>query len=201
MNWVTSINQHFQQKPYARLLIIFSTISLSVSGIVYACGWSGEYDLNYSSFSPEAFVAEEYSPMFYTEYTAFYEVNDEKAYDFSTEVHLEWKQYFKNEIKESDLKKLLFNTNLNGLDSLSKFLKKSINFPPEALPNLKGIPIKKRNAFLNYLVLAKKAEKYASWDGRGGWSYERTAASIPTGLDQEIEKMLRKSKDPFIKQR
>ncbi len=139
--------------------------------------------------------------MFYTEYTAFYNVNNEKTYDFSAEVILEWKQYFKNEIKESDLEKLLFNTSLNGLDSVVKSLKKTSNPLPKNMPNLKGIPVKRRNAFLNYLTLAKKAEKYASWEGRGGWSYERAAFSIPIGLDQEIEQMLQKSKDPFIKQR
>lgn len=206
MNLATSTFQHLKQKISKKFLIIFSLCSLSIGGAVWACSDYG-FDYEYSSFSPEAFVAKDYTPFFYTEYVAYYNGGYGSVYERNTEryndqVITDWYKYFDQKIDTTALKYLLLKASSKGIDSVYNNYRGVISNLPNPMPQLSALKLNKNkvNAFFDYLLLAKSAEGFAATDISYSWEPQPKVAA-PSDLEEPLLKSFNKTKDKFIKQR
>ncbi|WP_316746020.1 hypothetical protein [Pedobacter gandavensis] len=190
-----------------KFLIILGLSTLSLAGVVWACADYG-YDDDYSSFSPEAFVAKEYTPFFYSDFSAYYVKdynydNDNSNTRFNDQIVKEWSDYFGQKLSKTDLQYLLLRASEKGIDSVYQNYKGKLEVLPDSLPQLRKLKINKKqlNAFFDYLSLAKKSETYAA--GYKSYYYwdEKQEFSAPEAFEADLLLALKKAKDPFIKQR
>ncbi|WGQ08422.1 hypothetical protein QG516_17955 [Pedobacter gandavensis] len=204
LNSATKLLKQYLPKKFLTLLGI-STVSLA--GVVWACADYG-YDDDYSSFSPESFVAKEYTPFFYSGFSAYYgqdyNYNDDNSNTrFNQQIVEEWYDYFGQKLSKADLQYLLLRASEKGIDSVYQNYKGKIAVLPDSLPQLKKLKINKKQltAFFDYLDLAKKSETYAaSYKSYYYWD-EKQEFSVPKAFEMELLLALKKAKDPFIKQR
>lgn len=187
-----------------KLLLTFSISMLSIGGIVWACG-GGDYDENdYSSFSPEAFVDHQYSPFFYSSYSTYYGyIMDDSNVRYNESIVEEWNTYFDQKLDKTDLKILLLNTTLKGIDSVSKFASGQQNALPPNLTALKLSKIGKSRmeGFLAYLLLAKECESFAVNDVRYSWDEKVAVVPPAVELNAKLLNAFKECKDIFIKER
>lgn len=190
------------KKISKKFLLIFSCCLLSVAGVVWACA-DGDYDDgSYSNFSPEAFVAPQYSPFFYTSSVHYYgEVNDNSNTRYNTIVAEEWRNYLKNKISKKDLNTMLFKSTDGAIDSLYNYYKGKTNIRPSDLPDLRSSSGEKEtDAFLNYLKLAKACEHFAVREVNY-WDDPKPAVTVSAETGASLLKAFNSTSDQFIKQR
>jgi hypothetical protein len=204
MNLAISIYQHLKQRISKKFLLIFSVFGLSAGGIVWACSDYG-FDYEYSSFSPEAFVAKEYTPFFYTEYISYYGdyyYSENSTSRYNDVIVNEWYGYFNDKLDKKSLEYLLTKATTKGVDSVYNHIKGKIAVLPDGMPPLKTLKLdkKKVNAFFDYLLLAKSTEVFAATDVTYSWE-PQPEIDAPAALEEQILKQLKRAKDPFIKQR
>ena len=113
MNYITLINQSLKLRRSIKFLLIFSTLSLAVGGVVWACSWE-EDDSGPSMFTPEAFVSKEYTPFFYDSHDWYYpgtrvEIEDNNN-RFNEQVVSEWDNYLDHQLSKSALEYLLLHS-------------------------------------------------------------------------------------------
>ncbi|SHF47524.1 hypothetical protein [Pedobacter caeni] len=192
----------FSKKYIKKFLLIFSLCLLSVTGVVWACS-DGDYDdSEYSNFSPESFVATQYSPFFYTSYYHYYgSADDDNNARYNAVVTAEWNTYLKSNI---DLKSLLFKSDFPQIDSVLRYFKGKIKVLPKGIPDVKSAEVNQKlmGNFLAYLQLAKLCEIFAVknvnyWEE----SDQKNAMSIPTGVLNDLARGFNAAPDQFIKQR
>ena len=189
------IYQHLKQKPLIKFLLVFSTITLAVAGVVWACADAGEED--YSAFSPEYFVAKEYSPFFYDSETTYYDAYDIDYADdsnirYNNMVVDEWYTYLKHRLTRASIKSLLFTTSYNGIDS--------IYHRPGNSDFFRMLDKQQSDQFFSYLLLAKSCEKFTVRDQSAYWD-KPAPVQVPAELEATISAALKASADPFIKER
>lgn len=187
-----------------KFLLIFSVCSVAIAGIVYACGDGGWDDQDYSSFAPQAFVSEDYSPFFYTSWTTLYINGSSSNSRYNESIVTEWQQWFKNKIDSATLNALLLRSSELRVDSAALYVKGKIKILPEGLPQLKQFKSDKKKAglFFNYLQIAKAAESYAVGPGEFSWyAPEKQDRQISAELEQRLLTAMKKEKDPFIRER
>lgn len=207
MKLLNSTTQLLKQYLPKKFLIVLGLSSISLAGVVWACADYG-YDDDYSSFSPEAFVAKEYTPFFYSDFSAYYtkdyNYNDDNSNTrFNEQILKEWYDYFGQKLNKTDLQYLLLRASQKGIDSVYQNYKGTIEILPDSLPQLRKLKINKKqmNAFFDYLNLAKKSEDYAaSYKSYYYWD-EKQEFSVPKEFETDLLLALKKAKDPFIKQR
>lgn len=195
------------QKISRKFLLTFSLCSVAAIGLVWACADGGDDINTYSSFTPEAFVAKEYTPFFYTEYYAYYGVDynsdaDNSNTRFNAQVLNDWYDYLGQKISKEDLKYLLQAATYAGVDSVYNNVKGKIDELPEKMPQLKKEKLNRKlvDPFFDYLLLAKSCETFAATYQPYYWE-EKQKKEVPAALEQSIYKAFDKSKDTFIKQR
>lgn len=204
LNSTVKLLKHYLPKKF---LTILTLSSLSLAGVVWACADYG-YDDDYSSFSPESFVAKEYTPFFYSNFSAYY--TKDYSYDddnsntrFNDQIVKEWFDYFGQKLSKADLQYLLLRASEKGVDSVYQNYKGKIEILPDSMPKLKPLKINKKqmNAFLDYLLIAKKSETFAA--GYKSYYYwdEKQEFNVPQAFEMDLLSALKKAKDPFIKQR
>lgn len=192
------------KKISKKFLVIFSLCSVSAAGIVWACGGEDYDDSMYSSFSPEAFVAPAYTPFFYESSTTYYGDNNEDRNNtrYNDVVLKDWDDYLGQQIDKQQLKKLLFSTSYNGVDSVYNYYRGKHNVLAASLPAIKPGSLKKQqaDAFFSYLLLAKKSEDFAV-NTRNYWEDKPAPVSPSVKLGTELNKAFESTNDSFIKQR
>ena len=192
------------KKISKKFLLIFSLCSVSAAGIVWACGGEDYDDSYYSSFSPEAFVGSAYTPFFYESSRTYYGYNnqDESNTRYNDIVLKDWAAYLGPQLDTAQLKKLLFSTSYNGIDSVYKYYKGKQSVLAANLPKIKPSTLKKQQgeAFFNYLLLAKKSEEFAV-NSRNYWEDKPTPVSPAADLGTALTKAFDSADDSFIKQR
>lgn len=198
--------QRLKQRISKKFLLIFSLSSLTAGGLVWACADYG-YDYEYSSFSPEAFVAKDYTPFFYTEYISYYgggygSVDENSNIRYNDHVVNDWYAYFDRKLEKAALEYLLLKASYKGVDSVYSNFKGKTNELPGNAPQLKSLQLNKKKviAFFDYLLLAKSAEEFAARDIVYSWE-PQPQVDVPIAIEQPLLQHFKKTKDAFIKQR
>ncbi|SMC58349.1 hypothetical protein [Pedobacter africanus] len=206
MNLATSIYQHLKQRISKKFLLIFSLSSLTLGGVVWACADYG-FDYEYSSFSPEAFVAKDYTPFFYTEYISYYGGGYGSPYESNTSrynaaVTNDWYAYFDQKLEKPALEYLLFKASAKGIDSAYNNFKGKSNELPKSAAQLKSLQLNKKkvHGFFDYLQLAKSCESFAATDIVYSWD-PQPKIEAPAQMEQTLQQHFKITKDKFIKQR
>ena len=207
MKLATSTFQHLKQGISKKFLLIFSLSTLSVGGVVWACADYG-YSDDYSSFSPEAFVAKEYTPFFYSDFSTYYTKDysfkdDNTNTRYNDQIVKEWYDYFGQQLSKTDLQYLLLKASAKGIDSVYQNFKGKINVLPDSMPQLKNQKLDKKlvNSFFEYLSLAKSAEEFsANYQEYYGWD-EKPNYTAPKSMEVSLLTAFQKTKDTFVKQR
>jgi len=178
---------------------------LSLGGIVWACADGGWDNTEASNFAPEAFVAKEYSPFFYTSYVSYYNLgyDDNNTTRYNDVVLKEWDSYLGQGLADKDLKVLLFKSSYGALDSIYRYYDGKLNVLPKGMPDLKSSKLTKKqvDALMSYLLLAKECETFAVSDIINYWDVKPVGVVPPSNLEEDLSKSLDQSKDTFIKQR
>lgn len=175
--------------------------------MVWACADYG-YSDDYSSFSPEAFVAKEYTPFFYSDFSTYYTKDytyrdDNTNTRYNDQIVKEWYDYFGQQLSKPDLQYLLLKASAKGIDSVYQNFKGKINVLPDSMPQLKKQKLDKKlvNSFFEYLSLAKSAEEFsANYQEYYGWD-EKPNYAAPKSMEVSLLTAFQKTKDTFIKQR
>ena len=193
------------KKISKKFLLVFSISILSAAGIVWACGGGDFDDSYYSNFTPEAFVAKEYTPFFYTSSTTYYgyEYNNENSNTRYNDIVLkEWDDYLGQSLKKEELNTLLFKLSYGGVDSVYNYYTGKLKVLAPKLPDLKSAKLKKQQVttFFNYLLLAKQCETFAV-TYRNYWEDKPAVTTPETALGAALIKSFDQTKDLFIKQR
>ena len=193
----------FQNNNFKKYLPFFSIAMFFVGGIAWACSDDGYGDDSYSSFSPEAFVAKEYSPFFYTPYVGYYTNDVDNNNRFNEQVVQDWYTYFNKKISKNYLEALILHTSYSATDSVYKYWNGQIKYLKPGLPNFKVVNTEKKLTanFFNYLLLAKACEAFAVKDQYDWWDEKPKAIALPLKFESDLMKAFSASGDPFIKQR
>lgn len=186
-----------------KLLALFSFALLTTTGVLLACAdWFVGYDSD-SSFTPEVFADESYSPLFYSPQEPFYRINydTEHRSRFNNDITSDWSTYLKGKMSEDDVKYLLLEAEANtDADLLFKAVQNKKGLPQRfATLNLNDEKIK---AFINFLHFAKVIEA-CSTQTPYSWDYEEPAnmPKVEQKTIDELTKLYTLAKDPFIKNR
>lgn len=157
--------------------------------MVWACGYYEYGDT--SSFAPEYFVHQKYSPFFYDSYNRYYEKADgnyltDNITRFNELVEKEWRGQLGSQLSADQIRFLLFTANPKQVDSLRSILFAKLNGQGKT--------------FFNYLPLAKDCESF-SVNENVGW-YEKTPRKpVHSAIENRITNALASYKDPFIRER
>ncbi|HEY0177942.1 MAG TPA: hypothetical protein VGC08_16280 [Pedobacter sp.] len=192
------------QKTFRKFLLIFSLCMLAIGGIVWACADGDDDDSASSNFTPEAFVAKEYTPFFYAAYISYYDHNEDNSSTRYNQVVLkDWDTYLEKKITEKDLETLLFKSTYGGIDSVYKYASGQLKAAPPHLPDMKLSQLSRTqlDKFLSYLLLAKECESFTVSDARYYWDEKRPVVTPAAGLDVKLLDAFQNSKDDFIKER
>ena len=172
--------------------------------MVWACG--GWEDDGFSVFSPEAFVAPQYTPFFYDGSNWYYgrqiEVEDNNN-RFNSQVVDEWDNYLNHQLSKPALQYILLHSSKAGADSVYDYITgKNPYLKPDSLRINIAAPNKKKigNLF-KYLDLARQCETFAVAAPRDWYSEPTPTPPAPPLLEKSLSAAFNNSKDPFIKQR
>jgi hypothetical protein len=204
MNWLILTYQNLTRKASTKFLLIFSFCTLAIAGIVWACADGGEE--NYSMFSPEAFVAKDYTPFFYDSNYWYYgqsvEVDDNNN-RFNDQVVDEWDTYFNHQLNKPTLRYLLLKVSQKGIDSVNNYVNGKIaKLKPDSVQiNTSKLDKAKFNNLFGYLKLAKECEKFAVIAPYGWYDTPPPLPPVSAKLEGSLSSAFNHSKDPFIKQR
>lgn len=167
--------------------IILNSVSLLGTVIALACAgdWGPEYGT--SNFTPEVFVANAYSPFFYSEQYYYGIGHDEGQLTRWNESNAhDWAAWLGTNMSIPQIRYLLDTASTTAINSL-----------------LNQHPDKKTTAFLHYLAIAKKAGAFALNPIPEPWDAD-TTKKVPfdaTTLNQQLQQALTTTSDLFLKER
>ena len=197
--------QLLKQKISGKFLLIFSALSITVAGIVWACGGGDYYDDENSSFTPEAFVDPQYSPFFYESSTTYYgsEFNDNGNTRFNKQVVDDWYAYLDKKVGRQILDTLLIKSSQGFTDSVYRNFKGKLKDLPAGMPDLSksNADEKQLDLFLSYLTLAKACESYAVNQEYNYWDEKPKPKAVAAELGNMLTTAYAQTKDVFVKQR
>ncbi|MBS1659434.1 MAG: hypothetical protein JST68_00140 [Bacteroidetes bacterium] len=166
-------------------LILTSACCISTA-VVLACADSGEYMT--SSFTPEIFVDEAYSPFFYSELFYYGIGHDEdQLIRFNNSNVQEWSSWLGKTVKPETLQYLLTTASSKAIDSGA-----TRSSDP------------KSKAFFSYLQLAKKCEAFSLTPISRPWdedTLKRKPRFNATTLNRQLQQQFTAATDPFLQQR
>jgi hypothetical protein len=194
-----------KKTSWKTLAIFFSipALALVAYGVIYACGgdWDGDYFE--SSFTPEVYVDESYTPFFYAPSDLFY-VNGDWSNDhitrFNDDISAEWSEYLKGRLSADQVANLLLSKESSGIEQLYTALQKKQQAPPAySRVNLVDERVK---GFIVFMHLAKEIET-ASTSSQYGWGDEESEKSAIVTPQTAIraEQLYASAKDEFLKNR
>ncbi len=177
---------------------IWLTASLLLSVGVQSLSACGPYEDSYHYFNlfvPEWLFSDEYEPTFYTA-DDYYHIWAEADYP---DANLQsWQQFFEQPLKEEPLRKVLYNSWIEGYENVSReVLVKSLLFEGSL------ISIPRQEASRQYLLLALEMEALANrpTDTWGYQGQEKLSPEAAADLIQRLKEALEREKFPFLKNR
>lgn len=184
-------------------------ISSCLLGIGIAIACSGDRGAEYgtSNFAPEAFVDTAFTPFFLSS-QYYYKIGHEDNQDFrfNESNALAWKNWL-NAPDKTATSFLLEKASAGLIDTCLQYMTGKQSGRPAALENASWLnprSDKKWQAFLQYLLLAKKAEAFALNNNQADWDwYEKKTKPAFAGLadfNREAQKGAA-SGDLFLRQR
>jgi hypothetical protein len=187
---------------FKKLAVLCSLVAFGTYSILFACAdyfWGYDYD---SNFTPETYVDESYSPLFFAPQDVFYSIGFEADYTsrFNQDIVTEWSEYLKGKFTTRELTFLLLNDSADvRVKEMYSAVQKKQKLPvPYARlsgtdPQIKG--------FVEFLYYAKDIEA-SSTTPLNSWSYDEVqpAAVNPKTLAQ-VEKLYNETSDVFLKNR
>jgi len=189
-------------KSLKKSLLIFSAVIILGYGIGLACadGWF-YYDYD-SDFTPEVFVDNSYSPLFFAPDETFYGNGFDTEYNvrFNKAIVAEWADYLGTTIPQAQLSFLLLNDSATtDIPDLYKAVKSKAK-PPVPFQSL-ALSDPRVKGFIEFLFHAKTIEK-SSAPRIYPWNYDEYK---PTPVDvatiAAVEKLYNDTRDPFLKNR
>jgi hypothetical protein len=187
-----------------KLLISFSTATLFVYGIIYACGGGDDWGWSYeSNFTPETFVDKSYAPLFLSS-DFFYNYSDnEHNSRFNDEIVSDWAKYLGESANKESVKFFLVDSSAKDVGKLYAYYKTKKN-NPISLKWSKKIKLQdyKVKHFVEFLHYSQQIE-IASVNDYDYWSYEAVRTNLFKDLKwiKSIENKYNTAKDPFMKNR
>lgn len=153
-------------------------------------------------FSPEAFVAKQYTPFFYdTEYW-YYGKNvetDDNNSRFNKQVIGDWDKYLNHRLDTGALQYLFFKCRRKDIDSVYQLLHDK---PADTIAKkIKKLTPGQVTTLFDYLKLAKDCETFAIGVDDSWYNDKPKRSAVPTGMEESLSTALNKSTDPFIKER
>lgn len=192
-----------KNNSFKKLAVLFSLVALGTYGILFACAdyfWGYDYD---SNFTPETYVDESYSPLFFAPQDVFYSIGFETNYTsrFNQDIVSEWSEYVKGKFTAKELSFLLLNDSAQAsIKELYSAVQKKQKLPvPYARLSGTDAQIK---GFVEFLYYAKDIEA-SSTTPLNSWSYEETkpAAAVNPKTLVQVEKLFNETSDAFLKNR
>ncbi len=163
-------------------LICFSIlITLSICTWGWACGgWDSDY--SNQNFTPEVFVDESLSPMFYDSYSFFHETSTgDHNGRFKDDIAQFWTVYLNQILNSSQVNDILFNEELYSLSCIKHIaLEGGKNEDTSLLP----INNERFKSFMNYMYVARSIDQ-KSTSAEYSWN-EKVSATINLKEVQQI---------------
>jgi hypothetical protein len=186
-----------------KLATLFSFTVLATYTVIFACSdWYTGYDAD-SSFTPEAYADESYSPLFFSSGEPFYRINydTEHRSRFNSDINSDWSTYLNGKIIAKELKYLLLSDSATeDIDLLFKAVQNRKELPTRF--NNLNVSDEKVRSFITFMHFAKLIER-CSMKSPYSWDYEETTeypVVAQTTID-ELTKLYTVAKDPFLKNR
>jgi hypothetical protein len=170
---------------------------------LFACAdyfWGYDYD---SNFTPETYVDESYSPLFFAPQDVFYGIGFEESYTsrFNQDIVSEWSEYVKGKFTTKELSFLLLNDSAQAtIKELYSAVQKKQKLPvPYA--RLSGTDAQVKG-FVEFLYYAKNIEA-SSTTSLNSWNYDETkpAPAVNPKTLAQVEKLFNETSDVFLKNR
>jgi len=157
----------------------------------------------YRFFSPELSQTARFRPLYFS-FSRFYEEEDIMKKNQNDENLIEWQNYLGNQVTQKDLDLLIYKSTQQDLDKIRNFvlLQKPLNDKKWAENSVVRFwaSNKKDAEAIEYLIFAKKCEKYAYRENL--WEEPQpNATAILAGYSKEAEKNYALAKEPFFKLR
>jgi hypothetical protein len=163
MNW-----NHFRFASLALAALVLSTFST-----VSACAWSEDWEgAFYRFFEPDYASLDAYKPFHFTFDRLYdYELLDDKTSESANLAS--WKTYLGSDIPTADIRLLVYDYDLDMLESIKEGLTKGRALPVEIANNAiaKDWKVNKRREILDYLILAHQAQPLCTF-AYDPWSEE-----------------------------
>jgi hypothetical protein len=188
---------------FKKLAVLCSLVAFGTYGILFACAdyfWGYDYD---SNFTPEAYVDESYSPLFFAPQDVFYSIGFEVDYTsrFNRDIVAEWSGYLKGKFTDKELSFLLLNDSADArVKELYIAAQKKQKLPvPYARLSATDPQVKE---FVEFLYYAKEIES-SSTTPLNSWSYDEVQPAAPVNPKTlaQVEKLYNETSDPFLKNR
>lgn len=172
---------------------------------IIGCGGTEDpYDYYTSFFSKENSGHQEYRPFYYTSLLTFYDdwANDDQQSSLPDPIVAEWKEYAGGKPSTTDVEQFIYTFNADYIGQLNGHItrKQPAKLPDDLFKNgmTTYFTTTQDLEALNYLVMAKQAEKYSV--ASDAWSAPDRADSNElnryiTGADQQY----RSTVNPFLK--
>lgn len=182
-------------------LLGFSLLAGVTYTVIYACAdgfWGYYYQ---SSFAPETYVDQSYSPLFFSD-EMFYKIGHDNAYTsrFNDDMVAEWNTFLGGKIRKDDLNYLIVND--SARTELTNLYEVAFNKKKPAFAN-RNIDLKNKKVkdFLEFMYYAKQIERHStiSYDY---WDYEnRAIPQVTPELIRIMEQKFEQTRDEFLKNR
>ncbi|HEY9044752.1 MAG TPA: hypothetical protein VIN08_02605 [Ohtaekwangia sp.] len=192
-----------KNSSFKKSVMLFSLAALATYGIVWACadGFM-EYDYD-SSFTPEVYVDESYTPLFYSPQDVFYSIgfDDDYVKRFNDDIVMEWSAYLKDKITKEQLQYLLLNDSaVTAINQLYNAVWKKTPAPARfSKLNLADEKIKGFIEFMHYARIVEVSSTTPAYS----WYYDdgKKIPAVDPKLIVQIEKLYTDTKDTFLKNR
>ncbi|HEY0299162.1 MAG TPA: hypothetical protein VGB84_08080, partial [Arachidicoccus sp.] len=191
-----------------RIFLISAGILLAGYAVVKACAdgdWGDGYD---SNIAPEAFVDSAYTPFFSSGMFYYGIGHDDSQDDRFNEINTaDWQSFIGKEMGKTTINFLLTKAGYNVIKSTEGFYMGK-NALPDSMKSFSSnlhVNSSKEKVFIQYLVLAKKCEEFATSDANS-WDYDtdkpKKQTPSPQGIDAKtFETLMQKETQPFLKER
>lgn len=194
-----------KKTSWKTLAVLFSipALALIAYGVIYACGgdWDGDYFE--SSFTPEVYVDESYTPFFYAPSDLYYYAGDyqfDHITRFNDDIAAAWSEYLKGRLSGDQVSSLLLAKDADGVGQLYTALQKKQQAP--AAYSRINLVDERVKGFIVFMHLAKEIEAVST---RPEYGWEDEESSNPTVVSPQTvvraEQLYASAKDEFLKNR
>jgi hypothetical protein len=172
------------------------------SGQLMACGWSDDWDGGfYRFFEPETRDLGEFSAFQFT-FDRLYDYKLLEPENSATANLASWAKYLGPNYPLADIRKIVYETKLDQLNSIRKGLNNNKSLPRDVSDNAiaRDWAANKRLDLLDYLILAHQAEPLCNY-GMDEWTEEEPDMGSGQSIIEAAKMQAQKVQDSFLKLR